>query len=132
MPKHHHCHRPDPTPRILPADRPGPQRLARTDGDAESKRRLSPSTTSPFTCTFCWCTSRGPALVLGSIRSSAPRLACGPCHAAVLNLAVCWVCGELVCRGDECVSLGWCFVGFSSPSSSSTPTPTSGTLSAVD
>lgn len=22
---------------------------------------------------------------------------------------MCWVCGELVVRGDECVSLGWCF-----------------------
>lgn len=24
-------------------------------------------------------------------------------------MAVCWVCGEVVFRGDECVSLGWCF-----------------------
>lgn len=37
------------------------------------------------------------------------RLACGPCYDALLDLAVCWVCGEVVFRGDECVSLGWCF-----------------------
>ncbi|KAI1417515.1 hypothetical protein F5Y13DRAFT_201117 [Hypoxylon sp. FL1857] len=34
-----------------------------------------------FTCTFCWHLSRGPP------------------H----------VCGEVVFRGEECVSLGWCF-----------------------
>lgn len=37
------------------------------------------------------------------------RLACQPCYGALLDLAVCWVCGEVVFRGDECVSLGWCF-----------------------
>ncbi|KAI0480220.1 hypothetical protein GGR56DRAFT_687205 [Xylariaceae sp. FL0804] len=43
----------------------------------------SSSTSSPlFTCTFCWRASRCPARA---------------------------VCGGVVCRGDECVSLGWCF-----------------------
>ncbi|KAK3369191.1 hypothetical protein B0T24DRAFT_356262 [Lasiosphaeria ovina] len=60
-----------------------------------------------FTCTFCWRLRAGPPRVLG--RSAAARLACAPCHAAILALAVCWVCGEVVVRGDECVSLGWCF-----------------------
>ncbi len=37
------------------------------------------------------------------------RLACEACHRALLELAICWVCGEIVVRGEECVSLGWCF-----------------------
>ncbi|PFH62633.1 hypothetical protein XA68_12707 [Ophiocordyceps unilateralis] len=60
---------------------------------------------SPFTCTFCRGVSAGPPRVLG--RSA--RLACEPCHSALLNLSICWVCGEMIVRGDECVSLGWCF-----------------------
>ncbi|UPK89988.1 hypothetical protein LCI18_000923 [Fusarium solani-melongenae] len=58
-----------------------------------------------FTCTFCFHLSNGPPHVIG--RSA--RLACSPCHAALLDLAICWVCGELIFRGDECVSFGWCF-----------------------
>jgi hypothetical protein len=27
----------------------------------------------------------------------------------VLDLSICWVCGEMVARGEEVVSLGWCF-----------------------
>jgi hypothetical protein len=27
----------------------------------------------------------------------------------VLDLAICWVCGEVVFCGEECVNLGWCF-----------------------
>lgn len=59
-----------------------------------------------FTCTLCWHPSPPPSHII-SPRSA--RLACGACYAALLDLAVCWVCGELVVRGDECVSLGWCF-----------------------
>ncbi|KAH8673752.1 hypothetical protein BX600DRAFT_536353 [Xylariales sp. PMI_506] len=58
-----------------------------------------------FTCTFCWHLSRGPPHVLG--RSA--RLSCEACFNAIIDLAICWVCGELVYRGSECVSLGWCF-----------------------
>lgn len=65
----------------------------------------TPETHNLFTCTFCYHLSAGPPHVLG--RSA--RLACAPCHAALLDLSICWVCGELVFRGDECVSLGWCF-----------------------
>ena len=57
------------------------------------------------TCTFCHRVSDGPAQVVGR----AARLACAACYAALLDLAICWVCGEVVYRGDECVSLGWCF-----------------------
>lgn len=27
----------------------------------------------------------------------------------MLDLSICWVCGECIVRGDEVVSLGWCF-----------------------
>ncbi|KAF4457486.1 hypothetical protein F53441_536 [Fusarium austroafricanum] len=65
----------------------------------------SPGQTNIFTCTFCFHVSQGPPQIIG--RSA--RLACPTCHAALLNLAICWVCGELIFRGDECVSFGWCF-----------------------
>ncbi|CAJ0553502.1 Ff.00g120140.m01.CDS01 [Fusarium sp. VM40] len=64
-----------------------------------------PSQTNIFTCTFCFHVFQGPPQIIG--RSA--RLACSTCHAALLNLAICWVCGELIFRGDECVSFGWCF-----------------------
>lgn len=58
-----------------------------------------------FTCTFCWHVSSTLPRVIG--RSA--RLACELCYNALLDLSICWVCGELVVRGDDCVSLGWCF-----------------------
>jgi len=75
----------------------------------------------PFTCTFCWRTFTPPSSqyqdnhpyqsfhprVIGP--SSTARLACSRCHAALISLAVCWGCGQLVSRGQACVSLGWCF-----------------------
>ncbi|CAF3469103.1 unnamed protein product [Fusarium graminearum] len=64
-----------------------------------------PNHANIFTCTFCFHVSQGPPQIIG--RSA--RLACTACHAALLKLAICWVCGELVFRGDECVSFGWCF-----------------------
>lgn len=38
-----------------------------------------------FTCTFCWHLSADAPHVLGR----AARLACGPCHAALIALAIC-------------------------------------------
>ncbi|KAH8902566.1 hypothetical protein BR93DRAFT_254890 [Coniochaeta sp. PMI_546] len=58
-----------------------------------------------FTCTFCWHISSTSPRVVG--RSA--RLACELCYNALLDLSICWVCGEIVVRGDDCVSLGWCF-----------------------
>lgn len=58
-----------------------------------------------FTCTFCWHLSSARPRVIGRTA----RLVCEPCYAALIDLSVCWVCGEVVFRGDECVSLGWCF-----------------------
>ncbi|KAF5976657.1 hypothetical protein FCOIX_6933 [Fusarium coicis] len=63
------------------------------------------SQTSIFTCTFCFHVFQGTPQIIGRTG----RLACATCHAALLNLAICWVCGELIYRGDECVSFGWCF-----------------------
>lgn len=66
---------------------------------------LSPPNLTTFTCTFCYRTCSYPAQALG--RSA--RLCCSCCYAAILDLSICWVCGEIIFRGDECVSFGWCF-----------------------
>ncbi|KAK8126099.1 uncharacterized protein PG998_001858 [Apiospora kogelbergensis] len=60
-------------------------------------RRTRPSHPHLFTCTFCWHLSRGPPHVLGR----AARLTCEACYDAIIDLAICWVCGEIVCRGDD-------------------------------
>ncbi|TPX13800.1 uncharacterized protein E0L32_005744 [Thyridium curvatum] len=73
------------------------------DGDDDEGTTAPPRV--PFVCTFCHRVSADRPHALG--RSA--RLACGPCRDAVLDLAICWVCGEVVYRGSECVSLGWCF-----------------------
>ncbi|KAK7970308.1 hypothetical protein PG988_009381 [Apiospora saccharicola] len=59
--------------------------------------RGKPSHPHLFTCTFCWHLSRGPPHVLGR----AARLTCEACYDAIIDLAICWVCGEIVCRGDD-------------------------------
>ncbi|KAJ8111329.1 hypothetical protein ONZ43_g5647 [Nemania bipapillata] len=52
----------------------------------------------PFTCTFCWhIIPKGRPFVLGP----AARLTCDTCFRAIMNLAICWVCGELVFHADE-------------------------------
>jgi len=60
-----------------------------------------------FICTVCWQPQHPPSTpkVLGS----ASRIVCYPCWKAILDLSVCWVCGEYIVRGDEVISLGWCF-----------------------
>ncbi|KAK7924103.1 hypothetical protein PG985_006157 [Apiospora marii] len=60
-------------------------------------RRSNPPHPHLFTCTFCWHLSRGPPHVLGR----AARLTCEACYNAIIDLAICWVCGEIVCRGDD-------------------------------
>lgn len=37
------------------------------------------------------------------------RIACEACWKAVIDLAICWSCGEIIVRESEVVSLGWCF-----------------------
>lgn len=69
------------------------------------------SSTSPlptYLCTFCW-RPHHSAVTPSRVVGHRARLACQPYYGALLDLAVCWVCGEVVFRGDECVSLGWCF-----------------------
>ena len=72
---------------------------------ARSRPRRDMAETPSFTCTFCHCLTLGRPEVLG--RSA--RLACYPCSSALLDLSICWVCGEMIVRGEECVSFGWCF-----------------------
>ncbi|KAI0128729.1 hypothetical protein BJ170DRAFT_721465 [Xylariales sp. AK1849] len=60
-------------------------------------RHIGRSRPQDFTCTFCWHLSRGPPHVLGSSN----RLTCGPCYNALIDLAICWVCGEVVYRGND-------------------------------
>jgi hypothetical protein len=58
-----------------------------------------------FTCTLCYGISAEQPHILG--RSA--RLACAKCYMTIINLSICWVCGELIYRGTDCVSFGWCF-----------------------
>lgn len=69
--------------------------------------RMTPSDgeKNVFTCTFCHCTYFGSPCLLGH----ASRLACHACSKALLDLSICWACGESILRGEECVSLGLCF-----------------------
>ncbi|KAI0874339.1 hypothetical protein GGS24DRAFT_516702 [Hypoxylon argillaceum] len=54
----------------------------------------------PFTCTFCWHVvphkGGGP-----SVLGPSARLACDACARAIVDLAICWVCGELVFHAEE-------------------------------
>lgn len=58
-----------------------------------------------YICNYCHCATHDNPVILG--RSA--RLACDQCAAAIVKLSICWVCGEIICRGDDCVSFGWCF-----------------------
>ncbi|KAK2032718.1 hypothetical protein LX32DRAFT_661069 [Colletotrichum zoysiae] len=60
---------------------------------------MVPRASLPFTCTFCYQTSGDPPHVVGH----GARLTCSACYAALIDLAICWVCGEIVYRGDECL-----------------------------
>jgi hypothetical protein len=59
-----------------------------------------------FTCTLCWLTHQQPSKprLLGK-----DRIVCCACYENVLDLSICWVCGEIIVRDEEVVSLGWCF-----------------------
>ncbi|KAL2136583.1 hypothetical protein VTI74DRAFT_2888 [Chaetomium olivicolor] len=84
---------PPPPPPPSPLPSPSAARLR-----APSSARLHAEATGPEQGDY------GPR-VLGR----EARLACRQCYEAILDLAICWVCGEVVYRGEECVSLGWCF-----------------------
>ncbi|KXH30933.1 hypothetical protein CSAL01_05116 [Colletotrichum salicis] len=60
---------------------------------------MASTASNPFTCTFCFQPSDGPSHVIGR----EARLSCSPCYAALIDLAICWVCGEIVYRGDDCL-----------------------------
>ncbi|ESZ98061.1 hypothetical protein SBOR_1592 [Sclerotinia borealis F-4128] len=84
-----------------------PQIPARPTATITAIRTIQKSSDPSFICTICWSPQHPPAAprVLG--RSS--RIVCHQCWRAVLDLSICWVCGECIVRGDEVVSLGWCF-----------------------
>jgi hypothetical protein len=69
--------------------------------------RKMPSKSPPFICTFCWTPQMAPAKP--KVVGRHGRIACHECWKSILDLSICWVCGEMVVRGEEVVSLGWCF-----------------------
>jgi hypothetical protein len=60
-----------------------------------------------FICTICW--QHQPSGSKPKLLGTSARIVCRACWRAVLDLSICWVCGECIVRGDEVVSLGWCF-----------------------
>jgi hypothetical protein len=66
-----------------------------------------PRSETTFICTICW--QHQPCGSKPKLLGTSARIVCHPCWRAVLDLSICWVCGECIVRGDEVVSLGWCF-----------------------
>ncbi|KFY79483.1 hypothetical protein V499_01543 [Pseudogymnoascus sp. VKM F-103] len=60
-----------------------------------------------FLCTFCWLPQYPP--IHPKTLGTESRICCPPCYERILDLAICWVCGEVIVRTEEAVSLGWCF-----------------------
>ncbi|TGO86500.1 hypothetical protein BPOR_0298g00030 [Botrytis porri] len=100
----HHTHTSHPHTHPTPPRPPTPPQLTPT---ITALRTIQKSSDPSFVCTICWSPQYLPSTprVLG--RSS--RIVCHQCWRAVLDLSICWVCGECIVRGDEVVSLGWCF-----------------------
>lgn len=86
---------------------PRPQTPTQRASAITAIRTIQKSSDPSFICTICWSPQHPPSIprVLG--RSS--RIVCLQCWRAVLDLSICWVCGECIVRGDDVVSLGWCF-----------------------
>ncbi|KAI9656439.1 MAG: hypothetical protein M1829_000398 [Trizodia sp. TS-e1964] len=74
-----------------------------------------------YRCSFCWRLFSGGHRALRSRREET-RIACEPCWRGVVDLSVCWVCGDVVVgsggddedEGDDeqeggVVGFGWCF-----------------------
>lgn len=103
-PVSHHTHTSHPHTHTAPPRPPTPAQLTPT---ITALRTIQKSSDPSFVCTICWSPQYLPSTprVLG--RSS--RIVCHQCWRAVLDLSICWVCGECIVRGDEVVSLGWCF-----------------------
>ncbi|TGO42477.1 hypothetical protein BHYA_0008g00680 [Botrytis hyacinthi] len=100
----HHTHNSHPHTHPTPPRPPTPAQLTPT---ITALRTIQKSSDPAFVCTICWSPQYLPSTprVLG--RSS--RIVCHQCWRAVLDLSICWVCGEGIVRGDQVVSLGWCF-----------------------
>ncbi|KAI9050056.1 hypothetical protein LZ554_006201 [Drepanopeziza brunnea f. sp. 'monogermtubi'] len=72
-----------------------------------NKDPAPPSKNPAFICSICW--QRQPRGSKPKLLGASARIVCRACWRAVIDLSICWVCGECVVRGDEVVSLGWCF-----------------------
>lgn len=115
------------TPRASP-----PESQSKSDSSGTGIYNLTTTTTTignqqqeqeqlTFICTFCWqpyplssqqifhTTPTTSVSRRHRKRAATPRAACNPCYRAIIDLSIYWVCGEVVLRGEECVSLGWCF-----------------------
>ncbi|KAK4459139.1 hypothetical protein QBC42DRAFT_232386, partial [Cladorrhinum samala] len=87
-----------------------PVRPPSTASASASARARAQAQAQLFTCTFCWrLSSPSSSSTLPRVIGRGARLACERCYASLLGLSICWVCGGLVYRGEECVSLGWTF-----------------------
>ncbi|KAH8595717.1 hypothetical protein B0O99DRAFT_672107 [Bisporella sp. PMI_857] len=84
-----------------------PHPAAASTTTSSSTTAEPPAIEPVFICTVCWQAQFAPASP--KILGSSSRIVCLPCWKAVLDLSICWVCGECIVRGDEVVSLGWCF-----------------------
>lgn len=93
-------------PFLTPQPRGLPREGAKYSILEHAKMSRLPALEPSFICTFCWSPQYPPSKpkLVGS-----SRISCAFCHAAVLNLSICWACGEIIVRSQEVVSLGWCF-----------------------
>ncbi|ROV98373.1 hypothetical protein VMCG_07132 [Cytospora schulzeri] len=87
--------------------------LHKTPARSPSKSRVAPATTTPTNRKIATISKsrisylatpkqRRAQTTPSRVVGRGARLACEPCYKALLDLAVCWVCGEVVFRGDEC------------------------------
>ncbi|RKF56824.1 hypothetical protein GcC1_193012 [Golovinomyces cichoracearum] len=73
----------------------------------EKNLKNSSQSNFSFLCTICW--QHQPVGFKPKLLGQSARIVCERCWCAILDLSICWVCGEYIVRGDDVVSLGWCF-----------------------
>ncbi|TQS37118.1 hypothetical protein Golomagni_02419 [Golovinomyces magnicellulatus] len=73
----------------------------------EKNPKDSSQSNPSFLCTICW--QYQPVGFKPKLLGQSARIVCERCWCAILDLSICWVCGEYIVRGDDVVSLGWCF-----------------------
>ncbi|TAQ87767.1 hypothetical protein B7494_g3911 [Chlorociboria aeruginascens] len=78
-----------------------------SSADVPQNPHNEPTPEPSFVCTICWSPQHPPSTP--RLLGTSCRIVCEACWRAVLDLSICWVCGECIVRGEEVVSLGWCF-----------------------